>query len=192
MSIPLDYETLRIIWWLLLGVLLIGFAVMDGFDLGTAMLLPFVARQRRRAPRHHQRHRAVLGRQSGVAHSRRRRGVRGLAAGLCGVVLRLLHRDVSGAGGADRAPGRVRVPQQNRRCALARVLGLRACSPAGSFPAWCSASPSAICCRAFPSASIAICASSTRAADCGNCSIRSACCAAWCRPRCSPPTAPSI
>src|SRR5579872_4041153 len=44
MSIPLDYETLRIIWWLLLGVLLIGFAIMDGYDLGTAMLLPFVAR----------------------------------------------------------------------------------------------------------------------------------------------------
>jgi cytochrome bd ubiquinol oxidase subunit II len=44
MSIPLDYQTLRVIWWLLLGVLLIGFAVMDGFDLGTAMLLPFVAR----------------------------------------------------------------------------------------------------------------------------------------------------
>jgi cytochrome bd ubiquinol oxidase subunit II len=44
MSIPLDYESLRIIWWLLLGVLLIGFAVMDGFDLGVAMLLPFVAR----------------------------------------------------------------------------------------------------------------------------------------------------
>ncbi len=44
MSIPFDYETLRVIWWLFLGVLLIGFAVMDGFDLGTAMLLPFVAR----------------------------------------------------------------------------------------------------------------------------------------------------
>lgn len=40
----IDYETLRIIWWLLLGLLLIGFAVMDGFDLGTAALLPFVAR----------------------------------------------------------------------------------------------------------------------------------------------------
>ena len=40
----IDYETLRVIWWLLLGVLLIGFAVMDGFDLGTAMLLPFVAK----------------------------------------------------------------------------------------------------------------------------------------------------
>jgi cytochrome bd ubiquinol oxidase subunit II len=44
MSIPLDYEILRLIWWLFLGVLLIGFAVMDGFDLGVAMLLPFVAR----------------------------------------------------------------------------------------------------------------------------------------------------
>lgn len=44
MSIPLDYETLRMIWWLLLGVLLIGFALTDGFDLGTAALLPFVAK----------------------------------------------------------------------------------------------------------------------------------------------------
>ncbi len=40
----LAYETLRLIWWALLGILLIGFAVMDGFDLGTAALLPFVAR----------------------------------------------------------------------------------------------------------------------------------------------------
>ena len=40
----LDYPTLRVIWWLLLGVLLIGFAIMDGFDLGVGLLLPFVAR----------------------------------------------------------------------------------------------------------------------------------------------------
>ena len=40
----LDYPTLRVIWWLLLGVLLIGFAIMDGFDLGVGILLPFVAR----------------------------------------------------------------------------------------------------------------------------------------------------
>jgi cytochrome bd ubiquinol oxidase subunit II len=43
----LDYGTLRVIWWLLLGVLLIGFAVMDGFDLGAGMLLPFIARNDR-------------------------------------------------------------------------------------------------------------------------------------------------
>jgi cytochrome bd ubiquinol oxidase subunit II len=40
----LDYESLRLIWWALLGALLIGFAVMDGFDLGVATLLPYVAR----------------------------------------------------------------------------------------------------------------------------------------------------
>jgi cytochrome bd ubiquinol oxidase subunit II len=44
MTIPVDYEILRLIWWLFLGVLLIGFAIMDGFDLGVAALLPFVAR----------------------------------------------------------------------------------------------------------------------------------------------------
>ncbi|BAF86583.1 cytochrome d oxidase subunit II [Azorhizobium caulinodans ORS 571] len=40
----INYEVLRLIWWLLLGVLLIGFAVTDGFDLGVATLLPFVGR----------------------------------------------------------------------------------------------------------------------------------------------------
>lgn len=42
---PLDYETLRVIWWLLIGILLIGFAVMDGFDLGVAMWLPWLAKK---------------------------------------------------------------------------------------------------------------------------------------------------
>lgn len=40
----IDYEILRLIWWLLLGVLLIGFAVTGGFDLGAGALLPFVAK----------------------------------------------------------------------------------------------------------------------------------------------------
>jgi cytochrome bd ubiquinol oxidase subunit II len=40
----MDYEILRLIWWALLGILLIGFAVMDGFDFGTGILLPFVAK----------------------------------------------------------------------------------------------------------------------------------------------------
>ena len=39
-----DYDTLKIIWWVFIGALLIGFAVTDGFDLGVLMLLPFVAR----------------------------------------------------------------------------------------------------------------------------------------------------
>jgi cytochrome d ubiquinol oxidase subunit II len=40
----MSYELLRLIWWALLGILLICFAVMDGFDLGSAGLLPYVAR----------------------------------------------------------------------------------------------------------------------------------------------------
>jgi len=40
----ISYEVLRLVWWLLLGVLLVGFAVMDGFDLGAGMLLPFAGR----------------------------------------------------------------------------------------------------------------------------------------------------
>ena len=39
-----DYETLKVIWWLLIGVLLIGFAVTDGFDMGVGFLLPFLGR----------------------------------------------------------------------------------------------------------------------------------------------------
>ena len=40
----ISYEHLRLIWWLLLGVLLAVYAVMDGFDLGVGMLLPFAGR----------------------------------------------------------------------------------------------------------------------------------------------------
>lgn len=39
----LDYEMLRIIWFVLLAVLIIGFAIMDGFDMGVAILFPFIA-----------------------------------------------------------------------------------------------------------------------------------------------------
>ena len=40
----LDYEVLRVIWWALVGVLLIGFAITDGFDMGVGALLPFLGK----------------------------------------------------------------------------------------------------------------------------------------------------
>lgn len=40
----LDYETLKFVWWILVGALLIGFAVTDGMDMGVGSLLPFVAK----------------------------------------------------------------------------------------------------------------------------------------------------
>src|SRR5580704_18549769 len=45
MSTPLfDYATLRVVWWLLIGILLIGFAVMDGFDLGLGATFQILGR----------------------------------------------------------------------------------------------------------------------------------------------------
>lgn len=40
----MDYATLKLIWWLFVGILLIGFAIMDGHDMGVGSLLPWVAR----------------------------------------------------------------------------------------------------------------------------------------------------
>ncbi|HKT66369.1 cytochrome d ubiquinol oxidase subunit II [Burkholderia sp. 22313] len=40
----MDYATLKLIWWVLVGVLLIGFAVTDGFDMGATALLPFLGK----------------------------------------------------------------------------------------------------------------------------------------------------
>ena len=39
-----DYETLKIIWWVLVGVLLICLALTDGFDMGAMALMPFVGK----------------------------------------------------------------------------------------------------------------------------------------------------
>ena len=40
----ITYELLRFVWWVLIGVLLIGFAVADGFDLGVGMLTRILGR----------------------------------------------------------------------------------------------------------------------------------------------------
>ncbi|WP_413506745.1 cytochrome d ubiquinol oxidase subunit II [Serratia proteamaculans] len=39
-----DYEVLRFIWWALIGVLLIGFAVTDGFDMGVGILVRIIGK----------------------------------------------------------------------------------------------------------------------------------------------------
>ncbi|SMC24652.1 cytochrome d ubiquinol oxidase subunit II [Andreprevotia lacus DSM 23236] len=39
-----DYETLKLIWWGVIIVLMLGFALTGGFDLGVATLLPWVGR----------------------------------------------------------------------------------------------------------------------------------------------------
>ncbi len=39
-----DYEILKLIWWAFVGVLLLGFAIMDGHDMGVGTLLPFIGK----------------------------------------------------------------------------------------------------------------------------------------------------
>jgi cytochrome d ubiquinol oxidase subunit II len=41
----IDYEVLKFIWWVLVGVLFIGFAVTDGMDMGVGTLLPFLGKK---------------------------------------------------------------------------------------------------------------------------------------------------
>jgi cytochrome d ubiquinol oxidase subunit II len=40
----MDYATLKVIWWVLIGTLMIGFALTDGFDMGACILLPFIGK----------------------------------------------------------------------------------------------------------------------------------------------------
>jgi hypothetical protein len=106
----IDYDILRVIWWGLLGVLLIGFALTDGFDMGVGALLPFVAEtdvERRVAintvgP-------VWEGNQVWFI-SRRRRDLRRLATALRGLVLRLLPGDVRGTRRFHRPACRLQIP----------------------------------------------------------------------------------
>lgn len=40
----IDYEIVRVIWWVLISVVLIGFVITDGFDMGVGILLPFIGK----------------------------------------------------------------------------------------------------------------------------------------------------
>ena len=40
-----DYETLKLIWWVLISVLLIGFVITDGFDMGVGALFLLLEKQ---------------------------------------------------------------------------------------------------------------------------------------------------
>lgn len=41
----MEYATLKLIWWFIIGVLMVGYTIMDGYDLGVAGLLPIVAKK---------------------------------------------------------------------------------------------------------------------------------------------------
>ena len=145
------YWNLQTLWFFLIVVLWIGYFVLEGFDFGVGMLLPFVGRDERRARDAHPHDRPGLGRQRGVAARRRRRDVRGLPRLVRDALLRLLPRALPRARRPDRARHRDRVPQQAAGRAVARAAGTRS-SPSRAPCRRCSgASRSRTSCTACPS-----------------------------------------
>ena len=179
-----EYEVLRFIWWLLLGILLIGFAITDGFDLGVAAIFRFVGRSNEE--------------RTGVARIRRAR-LGGIRYGWCSA--RVLHS----------LPGRCSTPRhspvftwrccccsqvliirpvgftfrgKDRRSALARMYGTGRCASMDLLPHCCLESRLAICSSAYPSTSTSSRARFTAAGLSLSC-IPSPCCRESSASRCS-------
>jgi hypothetical protein len=135
----ISYDVLRLIWWLLLGVLLVGFAVTDGFDLG-AWAAARHGQDRCGAPHRHQLRRPRVGRQPGVADSGRRRHLCRLAA-----AVRVSFSGFYLAMFAVLVPLILR-PWPSSSAASARALpGATAGTGCCASPAWCQR-----CCSAWP------------------------------------------
>ena len=132
-TIMFDYPTLRVIWWILIGVLLIGFAIMDGHDMGVATLLPFIGKTDGDRRVMHQHRRPALGRQPGLVHHRRRRDFRRLALCLRNGVFRLLLGDAGGALGACSSARSASTTAANWKTRAGAASGTGVCSSAVSY-----------------------------------------------------------
>ena len=89
----IDYEILKAIWWLFIGVLLVGFTIMDGQDMGVGTLLPY----------HDQLGCPALGRQPSMVCYRRGRYV-------CCLAVNVRHRVLGFLLGYARNPCSADVP----------------------------------------------------------------------------------
>lgn len=147
MPIPFDYETLRLVWWLLLGVLLIGFALTE-LDLGVAAVLPFVART-------DEERRLVINSIGATWEGNQVWFI--LGGGAIFAAWPWLPMPsaspasispCSGADGADPAAGRLQIPLQEGRPEMARPVGTGRSSSAASCPPSSSGWPSAMCWKA--------------------------------------------
>ena len=68
------------VWFWLVAVMIVGYVVLDGFDLGVGVLHLFLVAQRSRAAGDAAFHRPRVGRQRGVAAGRRRHALLRLSA----------------------------------------------------------------------------------------------------------------
>ena len=135
-------------WFVLYVVIITGYVILDGFDLGVGMLSPFLARDDTEQRDPAQQHRTDLGRQRGVARARRWSAVRSVPVRVRLAVLRLLHGHDAGAAGADPAHRGDRVPLQARERPVARRPGTGSSSARRSGSPCCSGLRSATWCGA--------------------------------------------
>ena len=109
---------LNTIWFILIAVLYIGFFLLEGFDFGVGILLPFLSRDkdpescRPEAAHDHQYHRTALGRQRSLAADGRRGDLCRFSPLVRYPVQRFLPGIVPAAAGAHPARRGLRVPQQ--------------------------------------------------------------------------------
>ena len=81
---------LAYLWFFIVGVLFVGYFVLDGFDFGVGMSLPFLGKDDVSPPSDHQHDRPGLGPQRDLGHRRRRVPVRGVPGVVRDAVQRLL------------------------------------------------------------------------------------------------------
>ena len=114
-------EFLSVLWFFLIFVLIAGYFVLDGFDLGIGVLSPFIAKNDEERAVLRRAIRPCVGRQRGVAPHGGRCAVRRLPGRLCHDVLRVLPGRHAGAVRPYRARRVLRVPC--RRSVLGEALG---------------------------------------------------------------------
>ena len=111
------------LWFALFILIIAGYLILDGFDMGVGILhLPLARTDTERRTLLNS-HRPGLGRQRGLARARRWRALRVLPARLRVAVLGLLPGHDARARGPHPAGGGHRVPQQGAGAALARAAG---------------------------------------------------------------------
>ena len=113
------------IWFWLVAVMIVGYVVLDGFDLGVGVLHLFLVRTESRAPRHAGQHRPGLGRQRSLAAGRRRHALLRLSAALRLGLQRLLSAADDRALAADPARREPGAAQPHRRGRVARAARRR-------------------------------------------------------------------
>ena len=143
------------LWFWLVAVMIVGYVVLDGFDLGVGVLHLFLARNEADRARPARLHRPRLGRQRSLAARRRRHALLRLPAALRLGLQRLLSapHDRALAAHPSRRQPRVAQPHRRRRLALAARRRLRP-SPAYCSPSF-TARPWPTCCavcRSSPTA----------------------------------------